>query len=115
MNDNDLRQNSNIKKIEFFIRDSQFSLVELTLLAKHYVENLNSVVSSPDQRQLLTQTMLRMKATEGRGILKVAIFDTDPVGFYWSFDSTASIWIDERFRNHGLQDQLINSVNGVSL
>ncbi len=115
MNKNELTQKTEKQDIEFLIRDSQFSLVELSLLANYYVEKLSSVVAKIDQRQLVMQTILRMKATEGKGLLKVAIFATDPVGFYWSFDSTTSIWIDERFRNHDLQDQLLKSVSGVSL
>lgn len=100
---------------DFFIRDSLYSLVELALLAKQHVSQLGSVLRQENEKALITQTMLRMKATEGVGVLKVAIHDVDPVAFYWSFDSTTSVWIDERFRNTDLEDQLLKSLNNVIL
>ena len=75
---------------KYFIRDSMFNLVELSLLARFYEEHcLPSASSGKLNQESLMQTVLKMKATEGKGRLRVAIYETDPVV---SFGNSMGRW-----------------------
>lgn len=71
----------------YFIRPSLFNLVELSLLAKMYEESClpKSPQASLDSNSV-AQTILKMKATENQGVLRVVFFDANPIGFYWQYE-----------------------------
>jgi hypothetical protein len=95
----------------YLIRDSLFNLVELSLLARFYEEFC--VPASPTgalSKASLSQTLLKMKATENAGRLKVAIYHTDPVGFYWQYQGQVlAHWVHPDHRNHGVEQGLLDS------
>ena len=93
---------------KYLIRDSLFNLVELSLLARMYEEHCTPSASSgklsPDS---LAQTLLKMKATEKNGQLRVAIFDAEPVGFYWKYDGKVlAQWVQPEHRLEGIEKSL---------
>ena len=93
---------------KYFIRDSMYNLVELSLLARFYEEHcLPSASSGKLNQESLMQTVLKMKATEQKGRLRVAIFETDPVGFYWEYEgSVLGEWVHPQHRGQGLEQGL---------
>ena len=94
---------------KYFVRESLYNLVELALLARFYEEFCTPSASSGTLNQAsLSQTLLKMKATEGKGQLRVAIHDTDPVGFYWNFEGKVlAHWVHPDHRNQGVEDKLL--------
>lgn len=96
---------------KYFVRDSFFNLVELSLLARLYEENcLPSAQAGILNKESLAQTLLKMKATEGKGELRVAIYETDPIGFYWKLDGQVlAQWIHPEHRGQGLEQGLLGS------
>ena len=51
---------------------------------------------------------MKMKATEGKGELRVAIHDTDPVGFYWKYDGKVMAhWVHPTHRGEGVEQGLL--------
>lgn len=94
---------------KYLIRDSMFSLVELSLLARLYEEYCTPSASSGKLNpESLAQTLLKMKATEKNGQLRVAIFEADPVGFYWMFDGKViAHWVHPDHRGHGVEQNLL--------
>lgn len=92
---------------KYFIRESMFNLVELSLLARMYEEHcVPSSGSGNLNKTSLSQTLLKMKATEGNGQLRVAIHDTDPVGFYWQYDGNETLWVHPTHRGEGVEQGL---------
>lgn len=83
--------------MEYFIRKSHFSLIELSLLARAFEKSrLPLRNQSEPAPEALTQTMLAMKASEKTGHLWVAIAGENPVGFLWVQESGQNIsWIEE--------------------
>ncbi|WP_413570338.1 hypothetical protein ACLWBD_07350 [Bdellovibrio sp. HCB117] len=96
---------------KYFIRESLYNLVELSLLARLYEEHCIPAASTGSLNQeSLAQTLLKMKATEGKGELRVAIFDTDPIGFYWEFQGQVlAHWVHPEHRNQGVEQGLLGS------
>lgn len=96
---------------KYFIRESLYNLVELSLLARFYEEHcLPSASSGALNKSSLAQTLLKMKATEGQGELRVAIHETDPVGFYWKYeDKVMAHWVHPEHRGRGVEQSLLNS------
>ena len=96
---------------KYFIRESLYNLVELSLLARFYEEHCTPSASSGKLNQAsLSQTLLKMKATEGKGKLAVAIQETDPVGFYWIYEGQVlAHWVHPDHRGYGVEEQLKNS------
>ncbi|KYG60485.1 hypothetical protein [Bdellovibrio bacteriovorus] len=96
---------------KYFIRESLYNLVELSLLARLYEEHCIPAASTGNLNQeSLAQTLLKMKATEGKGELRVAIFDTDPIGFYWKFQGQVlAHWVHPEHRNQGVEQGLLGS------
>ena len=94
---------------KYFIRESVFNLVELSLLARMYEEFcIPSAVSGEINKASLSQTLLKMKATEGNGTLRVAIHDTDPIGFYWKYDDKVlACWVHPTHRGEGVEEGLL--------
>lgn len=94
---------------KYFIRESVYNLVELALLARFYEEYCVPNASSGNLNQnSLSQTLLKMKATETKGRLRVAIFDTDPVGFYWEYEGKVlAHWVHPTHHNQGLEQNLL--------
>ncbi len=89
----------------YFVRESLYNLVELSLLAKFYEEYCtpNSFSGNLDKVSV-SQTLLKMKATEGKGQLRVAIFETGPVGFYWVFEGQVlANWVHPAHREQGVE------------
>lgn len=94
----------------YMIRESLYNLVELSLLARFFEEYCtpNSFNGTLD-KQSLSQTLLKMKATEGKGQLRVAIHNTDPVGFYWVNDGKVlAHWVHPDHKNQGIESNLKN-------
>lgn len=100
---------SSLQTEKYLVRDSMFSLVELSLLARLYEEFCTpSASSGAINKESLAQTLLKMKATEGKGQLKVAIFDTDPIGFFWSYEGKVlAHWVHPDHRNQGVEQNLL--------
>ncbi|HWU43518.1 MAG TPA: hypothetical protein VN132_08775 [Bdellovibrio sp.] len=96
---------------KYFVRDSVFNLVELALLARFYEEFCTPSASRGVINQTsLSQTLLKMKATEGHGQLRVVIHSTDPVGFYWFYEGKVlAHWVHPDHRGQGLEERLLNS------
>lgn len=96
---------------KYFIRDSMFNLVELSLLARMYEEHCIPAASSANlSKESLAQTLLKMKATEGKGQLRVAIYETDPVGFYWNYEGKVlAHWVHPEHRNQGIEQSLMSA------
>lgn len=95
----------------YFFRDSMFNLVELSLLARFYEEFCvpNSGLK-PVNKESLSQTLLKMKASETKGRLKVAIHGTDPVGFYWQYEGkTMAHWVHPDHQGHGVDKGLLDA------
>ena len=93
---------------KYFIRESLYNLVELSLLARLYEEHCLPTASSGTlNKESLAHTLLKMKATEGKGTLRVAICGTDPVGFYWQYEGTNSVWVLPDHRNQGVENNLM--------
>lgn len=94
---------------KYFIRESLFNLVELSLLARLYEEHCIPSASSGNlNQQSLQQTLLKMKATEKNGELRVAIYETDPIGFYWKFDGQVMAhWVHPEHRGQGVEQSLM--------
>lgn len=93
---------------KYFIRESLFNLVELSLLARLYEENcLPAAAPAARHQESLAQTLLKMKATESQGVLRVAIYETDPIGFFWEMnDQTLAHWVAPEHRHQGLEEAL---------
>ncbi|MNK22762.1 hypothetical protein D3C87_410430 [compost metagenome] len=96
---------------KYFFRDSMFNLVELSLLARYYEEFCTpKAMGSALNKDSLSQTLLKMKATENKGRLRVAICETDPVGFFWEFEGkTMAHWVHPEHRGHGVEQGLLDS------
>lgn len=80
----------------YFIRPSLFNLVELSLLARMYEQScLPRHNEARLNQESLAQTILKMKATEQQGVLRVVLFDANPVGFYWQYQGeTLASWLN---------------------
>ncbi|WP_347359199.1 hypothetical protein [Bdellovibrio sp.] len=100
---------SSLQTDKYFIRESLFNLVELSLLARLFEEHCTPSASSGNlNKESLAQTLLKMKATEGKGHLRVAICETDPVGFFWSLDGKVlAHWVHPDHRNQGVEQNLL--------
>ena len=93
---------------KYFIRESLYNLVELSLLARLYEEHcLPTANSGTLNKESLAHTLLKMKATEGKGKLRVAICETDPVGFYWEFAGATALWVQPEHRAQGVENNLM--------
>lgn len=97
---------------KYLIRDSLFNLVELSLLARMYEEHcLPSAQSGKINQESLAQTLLKMKATENNGQLRVAIYDAEPVGFYWKYeDKVLGQWVHPEHRLEGIEKSLSGAI-----
>lgn len=93
---------------KYFIRDSMYNLVELSLLARFYEEFcVPSATSGSLNKESLSHTLLKMKATEGKGQLRVAIHGTDPVGFHWVYDGKVmATWVMPEHSGQGVEERL---------
>lgn len=92
----------------YHFRKSFYNLVELTLLARMYVENClpKNQTAKHDPNQF-SQTLLMMKATESKGSLDVVICGEDPVGFLWQFEGKMlSLFVKDEHRNKGVESKL---------
>lgn len=92
----------------YYIRPSLFNLVELSLLARMYEESCvpRNIKADLDSHSL-AQTLLKMKATEGQGILRVVLFDASPVGFYWQYQGqTLASWVSPEHLSHDIKKAL---------
>jgi hypothetical protein len=96
---------------QYFVRDSVYNLVELSLLARLYEEHCVPRASGATLNQgSLAQTLLKMKATEGQGRLKVAIYEADPVGFHWVYQGQLlASWVHPEYRALGIEKVLMES------
>ncbi|WII71850.1 hypothetical protein QJS83_15405 [Bdellovibrio sp. 22V] len=96
---------------KYFVRESLYNLVELSLLARLYEEHCIPAASSEGLNQAsLAQTLLKMKATEGKGQLRVAIYETDPVGFYWNYEGKVlAHWVHPEHRGLGVEQSLLGA------
>lgn len=97
---------------KYLIRASLYNLVELSLLARMYEEHCTpSAQTGNVNKESLAQTLLKMKASEKMGELNVAIFDAEPVGFYWRFqDKVLAHWVNPEHRLEGIEKSLIGPV-----
>lgn len=96
--------------MEYYFRESLYNLVELAILARHYEESLLGTRgdSATGGNISFQQTLLKMKATEGKGRLVVAILGEDPVGFYWELEGQKpSFWIQSEHKQHNLESMLL--------
>lgn len=96
---------------KYFIRDSFFNLVELSLLARLYEEHCIPAASSGNlNKESLAQTLLKMKATENKGALRVAIYESDPIGFFWKYEEKVlAHWVHPEHRGLGVEQGLLGS------
>jgi hypothetical protein len=93
---------------KYFIRESLYNLVELSLLARLYEEHcLPTASTGALNKESLAQTLLKMKATEGKGKLRVAIWETDPVGFFWEYNGATTLWVHPEHRGQGVENNLM--------
>lgn len=94
---------------KYFIRESFFNLVELSLLARLYEECcLPSANTGSFNQGSFAQTLLKMKATESKGELRVAIYEADPIGFYWKYEGKIlAHWVHPEHRNQGVEQSLL--------
>jgi hypothetical protein len=94
---------------KYLIRESLFNLVELSLLARMYEQHcVPSASTGVVNSESLAQTLLKMKASEKQGQLRVAIFDAEPVGFYWKFqDKVMAHWVAPEHRLEGIEQSLL--------
>lgn len=102
---------NSLQSDKYFIRESLFNLVELSLLARMYEEHcLPSASSGGINQASLAQTLLKMKATEHNGELRVAICETDPIGFYWKYEGKVlAQWVHPEHRGRGVEQGLLGS------
>lgn len=100
-----------IQADKYFVRESMFNLVELSLLARLYEEYCAFAAASGKLNQeSLAQTLLKMKATENVGSLRVAIFEADIVGFFWQLHGkVVAHWVHPDHRARGVEQSLLNS------
>ena len=93
---------------KYFIRESLYNLVELSLLARLFEEHCTPSASSGKINQgSLMQTLLKMKATEGQGQLRVAIYEADVIGFFWELEGTVlAHWVHPEHRLQGVEQSL---------
>lgn len=100
---------SSLESEKYFIRESLYNLVELALLARYYEEFCVPSSSAGElNKASISQTLLKMKATEGKGQLRVAIFNTDPVGFYWFYEGKVlAHWVHPKHQNQGVEQNLL--------
>jgi hypothetical protein len=95
---------------KYFIRNSLFNLVELSLLARLYEEFCVPSSGKALSKESLSQTLLKMKATENNGRLTVAIHGADPVGFFWQYQGQVlAHWVHPDHRNQGVEQGLLGS------
>lgn len=82
------------------------------MLARMYEEHcVPSATSAKINQESLAQTLLKMKASEQQGVLRVAIYDAEPVGFYWQYqDKTMAHWVHPEHRLEGIEQSLIGPV-----
>lgn len=94
--------------MDYHIRNSHFSLVELSLLAHGFEsDRIPSLGQDRPSKEVLTKTVLQMKATEKDGLLMVAIYQADPVGFIWAeANGQVNIWVAAEHKPHGLDLKL---------
>ena len=100
--------------MDYYFRESLYNLVELALLARHYEESLVGALGASAKGGNISfqQTLLKMKATEGKGRLVVAIHGEDPVGFYWMQEKQKpSLWIHSEHKSQNLESLLLNWVH----
>lgn len=106
--------------MEYFYRESLYNLVELAILARAFQDSLVVSTQKPFSSEFVLegtaaqkdiafqQTILKMKATEGKGRLVVAIHGSDPVGFYWTQGETQlGLWVHPQHRNQGVEAGLM--------
>lgn len=94
---------------DYFFRESLYNLVELALLARYYEES-RIPASGVLNKESLSQTLLKMKATEGKGQLRVAIYGTDPVGFFWNYQGQVMAhWVHPEHQHKGVEQGLLPS------
>lgn len=93
---------------KYHIRKSFFNLVELSLLAKMYVQNCLPLADPKNASTAgVPQTLLMMKSTEERGQLNVVIHGADPVGFLWQYDGKLiSLFVLPEHREKGVEEKL---------
>ena len=95
---------------KYFIRNSLYNLVELSLLARLYEEFCVPSSGKALSKESLSQTLLKMKASETQGALRVAICNTDPIGFYWQFQGQVlAHWVHPDHRGQGVEQGLLPS------
>lgn len=89
-------------------RKSFYNLVELSLLARMYVEKCLPLQAPESADPLsLQQTLLMMKATETKGSLEVVICGADPVGFLWQYEGRLlSLFVLPEHKNQGVEEEL---------
>ena len=69
---------------EYFYREGQFHLVEVALVARLYEEYcVPAAEGAKLNNDSLTQTILKLKATEKKGFFHVCLHNADVVGFIW--------------------------------
>src|ERR1700757_4046950 len=101
---------TSLDSTKYFIRESLFNLVELSLLARMFEENCTPSASTGTiNKQSLSQTLLKMKATEKNGVLRVAIYGPDPIGFYWQYEGKVlGHWVQPAHRGQGVEESLVH-------
>lgn len=78
------------------------------MLARMYEEFCVPNATGVLNKASLSQTLLKMKATEGKGQLRVAIHGTDPVGFYWLYEGKVlAHWVNPAHLSQGVEDRLL--------
>ena len=93
---------------DYFFRESLYNLVELALLARFFEESCVPAASGSINKASLSQTLLKMKATEGKGQLRVAIHGTDPVGFFWLYEGKVlAHWVHPDHKDRGVEQGLL--------
>lgn len=95
---------------QYHVRESLYNLVELSLLARLFEEYCTpNSFSGEINRESLSATLLKMKASEGKGLLRVLIYKSDPVGFYWVLeDQVMAQWVHPDHKGKGLENTLKN-------
>ncbi len=92
---------------QYHFRRSFYNLVELSLLAKMYVEHCLPLADGKTlDKGSLAQTLLMMKSTESKGTLDVVIHGSDPVGFLWQYEGKLiSLYVAPGHRDKGVEDK----------